>query len=228
VLELGPGVNLAGTLGLRALGAGEAIAADKWLAPWDNEYSPAFCRAMAERIRREEPGWNAGVFEQAGISGYDGVVSLIHSGAETLPEVIDGKVDVILSNAVLEHVADHAAMARALFAVTRPGGVGLHQVDFRDHVDFSRPFEHLLEGPDTFLRAAEATFFERGCQMRPAELGRLFESAGFQTECYPGSPADEAYFNDFLARLRSSSSLYRAAAEEMLRPLDAYYVLRRL
>jgi len=227
VLELGPGVNLAGTLGLKALGAGEAIAADRWLAAWESGYTPVFCRAMSERIRREEPTWDAGVFEQAARSGYDGLITLVQSGAESLPAAIDGQVDAILSNAVLEHVADHAAMARALFAVTKPGGVGLHQVDFRYHVDFSRPFEHLLEPPDAFLRAAQASSFEMGCQIRPAELALLFEAAGFSTSCYPGSPADEAYFTDFLLRLRASPSAYREAAEAMLKPLDAYYILRR-
>ncbi len=66
VLEIGPGVNLAGSIGLKALGAAEVIASDRWIPLWQDEYSPLFCRIMAQRVRAERPLWEAEPFEQAG------------------------------------------------------------------------------------------------------------------------------------------------------------------
>jgi hypothetical protein len=42
-------------------------------------------------------------------------------------------IDLIVSQAVLEHVVDIRATYRALYAWLRPGGVMSHQIDFRSH-----------------------------------------------------------------------------------------------
>jgi hypothetical protein len=44
-----------------------------------------------------------------------------------------GTVDLLLSNAVMEHVADLPAAYRAMSAWLRPGGLASNQIDFRSH-----------------------------------------------------------------------------------------------
>jgi SAM-dependent methyltransferase len=44
-----------------------------------------------------------------------------------------GTVDMILSNAVMEHVEDIGTAYRAMFDWLRPGAVASHQIDFRSH-----------------------------------------------------------------------------------------------
>jgi hypothetical protein len=182
---------------------------------------------MASRIRAQHPDWDASIFDQAAREGFGSVLSPVLSAAETLDQHLDAPVDATLSNAVLEHVSDHAATARALARITRPGGMGFHQVDFRYHVDFMRPLDHLLDPPDVFARKAAACSFEMGCQLRPSELAALFEAAGFETQMQCGDFADPVYLDALLLRLRASASAYRDAPEAMLRPIGAYYVLRR-
>ncbi len=61
---------------------------------------------------------------------------------ESLP-FEDGSFDVCMSCAALEHVRDPAGAVRELSRVLKPGGVGLHQIDLRDHRDFGRPLDFL-------------------------------------------------------------------------------------
>ncbi len=63
--------------------------------------------------------------------------------SDTLADIPDGSVDVILSNSVLEHVRDLPALCAELARILAPGGVMLHRVDYRDHF-FKYPFHFLL------------------------------------------------------------------------------------
>jgi len=62
---------------------------------------------------------------------------------KTLETVPDHCVDIVVSNSVLEHVADPAALFADLGRVLAPGGVMLHRVDYRDHF-FKYPFHFLM------------------------------------------------------------------------------------
>ena len=62
---------------------------------------------------------------------------------DTLADLPDGSVDVVLSNSVLEHVKDLPALCAELARILAPGGVMLHRVDYRDHF-FKYPFHFLL------------------------------------------------------------------------------------
>jgi len=62
---------------------------------------------------------------------------------QTLDGLPDGSIDVVVSNSVLEHVADPSALFASLARLLAPGGVMLHRVDYRDHF-FKYPFHFLL------------------------------------------------------------------------------------
>ena len=61
----------------------------------------------------------------------------------SLAELPDASADVVVSNSVLEHVADPRALFADLARLLVPGGVMLHRVDYRDHF-FKYPFHFLL------------------------------------------------------------------------------------
>jgi ubiquinone/menaquinone biosynthesis C-methylase UbiE len=51
--------------------------------------------------------------------------------------------DLIYSHAVLEHVHSPRLVLSEMWRLLRPGGLISHQIDTRNHLDFSRPMEHL-------------------------------------------------------------------------------------
>ena len=51
--------------------------------------------------------------------------------------------DLIYSHAVLEHVRAPKHVLSEIWRLLRPGGYTSHQIDTRNHLDFSRPNEHL-------------------------------------------------------------------------------------
>lgn len=226
-MELGPGINLVGCIGLRALGAAKVYVADRWIAPWQDDYNPAFCRMMAARIRAEGRPWDASVFDRVAENGYEGTLHLVSSGAEQLAEKMPEQLDVIYSNAVLEHMTDHRATVEALAQVTAPGGINFHQVDFRFHENFERPLDHLLMTAAEFRQQSVSKHFEMGCQLRPYELHAMFDHAGLQTSWYPNAFADDRYLAEFLPLLRASASDYRDAPAERLKEIGGQYIIRR-
>jgi SAM-dependent methyltransferase len=97
---------------------------------------------------------------------------MLHCPAEHLAEATTERFDVTLSNAVLEHVFDPLRAAVNLHRVTAPGGIGFHQVDFRDHRDFTRPLEYLLLDEFSYVRMFHGSTGNAGI-----DSGLWFEAA---------------------------------------------------
>jgi SAM-dependent methyltransferase len=200
VLELGPGINYAGALGLIARGAIKASVADRWLSPWRENYHPLVYSRISEILSAQGRSAEASVFAKAAREGHAGFIDEIASAAERL-DAPDGAFDIVFSNAVLEHMEDHERASAELFRVTARDGWNFHQVDYRDHRDFSRPLEHLLLTRDEFLVKADAAHFEMGCQERLTDHRMLFETAGFEVfGVYPNLEADQSYVMDLESR----------------------------
>ncbi|MDB5372906.1 MAG: class SAM-dependent methyltransferase [Belnapia sp.] len=62
--------------------------------------------------------------------------TLLIGGPEALAAIPDGAVDLVVSEAVLEHVRrdEMGPLLAQLHRVTAPDGVGLHRIDFQDHL----------------------------------------------------------------------------------------------
>jgi len=94
----------------------------------------------------------------------------------------DGSLDYVFSHATLEHVADPDRTVQAIHRVLRKRGITAHQIDLRDHADFSKPLE--------FLKVDEHTWNEQWKdpkraawylnRWRLSDFKGTFERAGFR------------------------------------------------
>jgi len=201
-LEIGPGISFGPMAYVRAAGA-VATVTDRWLAPWTKGFHDRIYAALADRLEGR-PGFDTAPIRRMVAAGRydDSAIICLRDAAENLESIPDNSYDAIVSNAVLEHIKDPARAFAELFRVTRPGGVGLHQVDFRDHRDFSRPLDHLLLSPGEFLALNEGRSFEFGSQLRQADYAVLLRGAGFEIERFDSNEtAIAAYLDDLLSRL---------------------------
>lgn len=76
-------------------------------------------------------------------------------------EALVEQYDVILSSAVLEHIP-RPAMERALANLARylkPGGIMIHEIDLRDHINVAGPFNFLRFSAEDWEDMAGGTIF---------------------------------------------------------------------
>jgi SAM-dependent methyltransferase len=151
VLELGPGTNIAQGVAFVMRGARKYHALDIYKDPKFHE--PAPYEAVAALVAAVSP---ASVKTAAG-----GIFSVADGMARFNPERLEflyprqsydiplaaGALDYAFSNAVFEHVSDPEATIKALRRVLKARGLTAHQIDMRDHRNFSRPLEYLKLDP---------------------------------------------------------------------------------
>ena len=144
-------------------------------------------------------------------------------------EVADASADLALSNAVLEHSPDLRAAINELARVTRPGGLGVHQVDHGDHRDRDRPLEYLLIPDDRFELLFAEVHGECGNRFRRFETERFFTEAGFEIAAVAVTGvADQRYARKTVARLRRArGSRYRGFDRLHVQDVGCRYLVRR-
>jgi SAM-dependent methyltransferase len=223
VLELGPGVSFAAQLVLASHGARVTVA-DLFLVRWDHDYHPRFYR----EFRAKWGGPSAAIDKVIAANGYPpGVIACIERPVEELPRSHGQQFDLIISNAVLEHVSDLPQASRVLANLTRAGGVNSHQVDFRDHLNRPRPLEFLIRS-DAQFRFERMRHPSQGNRIRFSECIGLFQNADFSIDSAVATEfAGDAYLDEFLPRLRTSRSRYREWPASDLRVLGGHLRLRR-
>ncbi|MEO1136050.1 MAG: methyltransferase domain-containing protein [Pseudomonadota bacterium] len=230
ILEVGPGIAFGAMAYLRAHGAKVAVA-DAWLAPWRDPFHPAFYAKLTEAIEEEAPNADVSFLHRAiANGGYDDeFISLHKREAEALSDIESGSIDFVFSNAVLEHLRAPSKAFEELHRVTRSGGYGVHQVDFRDHRDFSNPLEHLLLSAKEFSVLSKQVHREYGAQMRQPEYADLLNRAGFSIiDYHSNDSADEFYLDTFEPRLRASpKSPYKDCPRETLADLGGLFTVQR-
>lgn len=225
VLELGPGYAL-GTAVLLACHGAQVSVADRYLAPWDDEYHRPFLEALLARLAADRPHLDPEPIRQLLAAGAwePSIVNGMPLGTEDLHEVPDDAFDVVLSNAVFEHVGDVPRALQTLVRITRAGGHGIHQVDFRDHRDFSRPLEYFTLSQEAFNELFAEVHGECGNRWRPGAMQLEAEAAGFEVlEFDANMHADDAYLDDLMPRLDTSAM---GLDREALRPISGCFVLR--
>lgn len=208
ILELGPGHNFGAVVVLACHGA-IPIVADRFLVEWDPEYHRRFYGALRSALASKIDVVPLDRLIEADQHIPD-VIQVVNSSAEDLAAIPDQSVDMVFSNAVFEHLASPRIAFAHLYRVTRPGGFGFHQVDFRDHRDFSRPLEYLLLNDAQFAKMFAERHGECGQQTRPLEMARMLLESGFEVLAFdPNIEAEEKYLDNFMPRLAQADTRYR-------------------
>ena len=117
----------------------------------------------------------------------DSMLSVLDSkfltaGLNSLRSLPDATVDLIFSQAVLEHIRknEFAKIAKEFWRVLKPGGVSTHVIDFKDHLEES--LNH-LRFSDQIWEAewmASSGFYTN--RIRLSEMIHIFEDQGFKVE----------------------------------------------
>jgi hypothetical protein len=228
IFELGPGHNFGSALALLCWGASRVAVADRFLVSFDTEYHLPLYQRLEELLTRSGNAVlldplreviNCAKHEVRGLSAYA-------TSLELLPEVIETTFDVTTSTAVFEHLFNPRAAISSLHRLMTSGSIGLHQVDFRDHRDFSRPLEFLLDDERSFALIFEKELGQLGSRIRPFQMKAMFREAGFQVELNTNLSAEKEYLNDFIPRLRSSiASPFCETDVELLYPLGGRFIV---
>lgn len=163
VLEIGCGLSLATAYYLVAVGGARRVFAYDWF-----------------RCRHEN---DEAVVRQFDLTRHGTNVNYITGDYQALLQGIPaGQVDLVLSNAVLEHVADLPALFTVLGELLSPNGAMYHRVDLRCHNRFKRCGELYFH---TFSEKLWNAMGNRVGQPNRWLLGdyeRLFHDHGFEWE----------------------------------------------
>jgi len=213
---------------LAALGARRVMALDPTLPPWREDWHPCLMRALARQTRLAHWPVDPAVFAKAARKGPKSVgIVVAEQGIETLPPSWRGTADFVFSHAVMEHFEDVPAAIAGMGAVSRPGAIGVHQVDFRDHRDFNRPLEFLLMSDDAWAAANGGILYRSGNCVRLPEMRNMLSAAGFAVlAANVNDTVDAAYLKDFLPRLRNSGTRHAQIPDDHLTAASARLVLQ--
>jgi hypothetical protein len=223
VLELGPGATLGIPVLLACAGARVAVA-DRFPSYWDADFHPAFFEALLRRVGDRSPRFGQPIRELLVANRFvPDVVQSFALGAESLHS-IGRTFDLVLSNAVIEHVEDLRTTATNLAAITTPGGAGLHQVDFRDHRNFDEPLEYLTLAADDFAELRRSCFCECGCQWRVSDVIAAFQEAGFDVRTHVNLHTTPEYLARVRPRLQPE---FAARPDHELLATSALFLLSR-
>lgn len=224
MLEIGPGSDFGPALIMASRGVTVTVA-DRFLADWQDDYHRPLYAKLAEVC----PGPVDQLLAAVG-GGYEATTLIrVPEAAEDLSSISAGSIDLVYSNAVLEHIVDISAVVKELARITRAGGCGVHQIDLRDHRSFERPLEHLLIPDHDFALLAEGVFYEFGNRVRASEFDAHFAQAGFSILWQDNNmTAEPSYFEDTMRRLESARSVYRNWPRSDLRTISVNFGLRKL
>jgi SAM-dependent methyltransferase len=136
-----------------------------------------------------------------------------------------GSVDFLFSNATLEHVRDPLAGIRESHRVLRAGGITAHQIDLRDHRDFSQPLAFLAHSDEEWRHLSREDRHEHLNRWRLSDFTGAFARAGFDVlDVEPNMCAGE----EEIARVGPLlHGKYQGSSPEDLRTLSAFIVARK-
>ncbi len=136
-------------------------------------------------------------------------------------DIPDGSIDILVTNSVLEHIADLDDVLAELARVVRPGGLASHAIDGFDHRHYGQPD---TISPHEFLFDPSDAAMICGCnRIRPLAFAERFEKAGFEVRKIV--PSHRLPLTD--ADLERLAPSFRDLPREHLEVTRARYYLRR-
>jgi SAM-dependent methyltransferase len=201
--------------------------ADRFLAPFRSSYHIPIYRNLVELLRGTESHSDVQPIERciASEAHPPDVITTLNLSLERLGTKPQQVFDIVLSNAVFEHLFNPLRALRALWTLTAANGIGLHQVDFRDHRSYDRPLEYLLMDEFSFVELLQQERGGCGNRLRPHQMDGLFRRAGFsKIDFVPNMWATDDYLSDLFPRLRACpESPYYETSIERLRVTGGQY-----
>jgi hypothetical protein len=229
-IEFGPGHNFGTALYLACHGMNMAVA-DRFLSPWAAEYHPLFYQEFLRYLEEKEPELCVlPIRKVLDHKGYPhGVLTLHKYSIEDMTYLPSGIFDVTMSNAVFEHLYDVNKAFVQINRLTAEDGMGFHQVDHRDHRDFSRPLEYLILPEEEFRKMFAQCHGECGNRIRPRELQRIFRQNGFEIiKCDENITIPQDYLEDFYPRLqKAKDSIFSKLSKDDLTCISCQYIVRK-
>jgi SAM-dependent methyltransferase len=149
-LEIGPGGNVGVTLLMGLAGARNLACIDN--IPWapvetlNDLYRDLIAAAAAEPDTYfVAPAYRARALRDPAGVARELLGKIIYHAPDDISRtrLPDASFDAIFSHACFEHFADPAGAIATITRLLRAGGVTTHQVDLRDHRDFTQPLGHL-------------------------------------------------------------------------------------
>ncbi|MHC4052549.1 methyltransferase domain-containing protein [Bradyrhizobium sp. 25ACV] len=178
-LELGPGDSVLSGFVARAFGAEKAWLADA--GPFA-ETDIAGCRALLELLAshgRAVAPLKSATLPDA-MKEYD--IAYLTEGTNSLKKIPNQSIDFVWSQVVLEHIYrdEFPALIKELRRVVAPDGIGVHSIDFRDHLGGG--LNNLRFGDDVWETQAFRTSGFYTNRIRPQEMIGLMREGGFSVE----------------------------------------------
>ena len=179
-LELGPGDSALSGLVSRSMGASKAWLVDAGaFADTDLEA----CNSVFDRLREQGKSVPEIVNAHTLSEVLDqSNVTYLTEGTASLSQIPDATIDFQWSQVVLEHVLldEFRDLVAELRRIMAPGGIGIHSIDFRDHLDGG--LNNLRFSADMW----ESPLFQNSGfytnRLRPKEMIGIFEECGFTVE----------------------------------------------
>jgi hypothetical protein len=137
VCEIGPGDHLATGLVLLASGAASYTVVDRFPGP----YSSSEAMEWYKLVRSERPGAPEGFPNLPN-------VHTVAAAIEDIDALPSSRFDLVISQAVGEHVSDIDIFAKATRKMLKTDGVAVHNIDFSNHGLFPEDSEKFLSIPE--------------------------------------------------------------------------------
>lgn len=227
-LEIGPGRDMGTVLLMAALGASRVRAVDRFTGAWRDGWHDRFIPRLKAALGRLNADTDPAPLDMALEARRLDVAGISFEG-KPLEEIDTSALgfDVSVSHSTFEHFYSVEQAAKVLAALTAEGGVGVHNVDFRDHDHFADPLRFLLVDAATYADPTVNHHYGRGNRVRSDEMQGLLQAAGFgEVRFYPTLQADDDYLERFL-HVRHASGLGSGGEIKGLRTLAGVFVLRK-
>jgi SAM-dependent methyltransferase len=180
VLELGPGDSILSGFVARSMGASQACLVDA------GAFADTDVAACHRTLALLKQGGHADLGLDDAVSVDEmmkrGNVIYLTAGTTSLADIPSASIDLFWSQVVLEHVPhdEFPEFLRQLRRIVKPHGIGVHSVDFRDHLSNAlnnlRFPHHIWEG----WAFRSSGFYTN--RIRPGAMLELFKAAGFDVE----------------------------------------------